>query len=105
MDADATPLGTSVVTGTGNNGDDGFEGLIYKGVIGTYLQARRCPRTRARRLVDRPCPRAPWRCTGCRPAAAQAPRRHLRARRPRRRHEAPPSTSPPQRGQAPLWWF
>ena len=37
LDADATPLGTSVVTGTGNNGDDGFEGLIYKGVIGTYL--------------------------------------------------------------------
>ena len=31
LDAEATPLGTSVVTGTGNNGDDGFEGLIYKG--------------------------------------------------------------------------
>ena len=37
LDADATPLGDSVVAGTGNNGKDGHEGLIYKGVIGTYL--------------------------------------------------------------------
>lgn len=44
MDADATPLGTSVVTGTGNNGDDGFEGLIYKGVIGTYLHGPALPK-------------------------------------------------------------
>ena len=90
LDADATPLGTSVVTGTGNNGDDGFEGLIYKGVIGTYLHGPRCPKTRTRRLADRARPRAPRRCAGHSPAAAQAPRRHLRARRPRRRHEAPP---------------
>lgn len=40
----ATPLGSSVVAGTGNNGDDGFEGLIYKGVIGTYLHGPACPK-------------------------------------------------------------
>ena len=44
LDAEATPLGTSVVTGTGNNGDDGFEGLIYKGVIGTYLHGPALPK-------------------------------------------------------------
>lgn len=43
LDAEAMPLGTSVVTGTGNNGDDGFEGLIYKGVIGTYLHGPALP--------------------------------------------------------------
>ena len=31
-------------TGTGNNGDDGFEGLIYKGVIGTYLHGPALPK-------------------------------------------------------------
>lgn len=93
LDADATPLGTSVVAGTGNNADDGFEGLIYKGVIGTYLHgpgAAQEPRTR--RLAHRPRPRAPRRRAGHSPAPAQAPRRHLRACRPRRRHEAPPLT-------------
>ncbi|MFR7750477.1 MAG: type 1 glutamine amidotransferase [Collinsella sp.] len=44
LDAEATPLGTSVVAGTGNNGDDGFEGLIYKGVIGTYLHGPVLPK-------------------------------------------------------------
>ncbi|MBS6598465.1 MAG: DUF1727 domain-containing protein, partial [Collinsella sp.] len=44
LDAEATPLGTSVVTGTGNNGDDGFEGIIYKGVIGTYLHGPALPK-------------------------------------------------------------
>ena len=44
LDAEAMPLGTSVVTGTGNNGDDGFEGLIYKGVIGTYLHGPALPK-------------------------------------------------------------
>lgn len=44
LDAEATPFGTSVVTGTGNNGDDGFEGLIYKGVIGTYLHGPALPK-------------------------------------------------------------
>ena len=44
LDAEATPLGTSVVAGTGNNGDDGFEGIIYKGVIGTYLHGPALPK-------------------------------------------------------------
>ena len=44
LDTGATPLGTSVVTGTGNNGDDGFEGLVYKGVIGTYLHGPALPK-------------------------------------------------------------
>ena len=47
LDAEATPLGTSVVDGTGNNGDDGFEGLIYKGVIGTYLHGPALPKNPA----------------------------------------------------------
>lgn len=33
----AAPLGDSVVPGTGNNGGDGHEGVLYRGVIGTYL--------------------------------------------------------------------
>ena len=44
LDTEATPLGTSVVAGTGNNGDDGFEGIIYKGVIGTYLHGPALPK-------------------------------------------------------------
>ncbi len=44
LDREATPLGTSVVAGTGNNGNDGFEGLIYKGVIGTYLHGPALPK-------------------------------------------------------------
>ena len=93
LDADATPLGTSVITGTGNNGDDGFEGLIYKGVIGTYLHGPALPKNPelADWLIAHAL-EAPRRCTGQRSAAAQAPRRRLRARRPRRRDEAPPLT-------------
>ena len=33
----AAPLGDSVVHGTGNNGGDGHEGVLYRGVVGTYL--------------------------------------------------------------------
>lgn len=33
----AAPLGDSVVPGTGNNGGDGHEGVLYRGVVGTYL--------------------------------------------------------------------
>lgn len=33
----AAPLGDSVVPGTGNNGEDGHEGVLYRGVVGTYL--------------------------------------------------------------------
>lgn len=37
LDADETPLGAAVVAGTGNNGDDGFEGCVHRNLIGTYL--------------------------------------------------------------------
>ena len=37
LDAVETPLGVSVVPGTGNNDTDGHEGIIHNGVIGTYL--------------------------------------------------------------------
>lgn len=37
LDAGETPLGSVVVTGTGNNGEDGFEGCIHNGLVGTYL--------------------------------------------------------------------
>lgn len=37
LDPDETPLGSAVVPGTGNNGEDGFEGCLHKGLIGTYL--------------------------------------------------------------------
>ena len=33
----AAPLGDSVVPDTGNNGGDGHEGVLYRGVVGTYL--------------------------------------------------------------------
>ena len=36
LDASLTPLGT-VVSGFGNNGQDGLEGLYYKNTLGTYL--------------------------------------------------------------------
>ena len=31
------PLGTAVVAGSGNNGEDGFEGCIHRNLVGTYL--------------------------------------------------------------------
>ena len=37
LDADESPLGTSLVDGTGNNGEDGLEGCLHNGLIGTYL--------------------------------------------------------------------
>ena len=37
LDADEKPLGTSVVAGTGNNGKDGFEGIVHHGLVGTYF--------------------------------------------------------------------
>ena len=37
LDGDELPLGTSVVTGTGNNGEDGLEGCLHRNLIGTYL--------------------------------------------------------------------
>lgn len=44
LDAGTTPLGSSVVAGTGNNDRDGHEGTIYKGVIGTYLHGPALPK-------------------------------------------------------------
>jgi CobQ-like glutamine amidotransferase family enzyme len=40
---DYTPLGT-VVYGSGNNGKDGKEGILYKNVIGTYLHGPILPK-------------------------------------------------------------
>ncbi|GAV21519.1 type 1 glutamine amidotransferase [Carboxydothermus pertinax] len=37
------PLGR-VITGYGNNGEDGFEGVVYKNVIGTYLHGSVLPK-------------------------------------------------------------
>ena len=34
----------SVVVGNGNNGKDGFEGMIYKNCIGTYLHGPFLPK-------------------------------------------------------------
>ncbi len=38
-----SPLGR-VVKGCGNNGEDGYEGAVYKGVIGTYLHGCLLPK-------------------------------------------------------------
>lgn len=38
-----TPLG-KVVSGLGNNGNSGFEGVVYKNVIGTYLHGPLLPK-------------------------------------------------------------
>lgn len=38
-----TPLG-KVIYGNGNNGTDGFEGVLYKNVIGTYLHGPLLPK-------------------------------------------------------------
>ena len=40
---DAKPLG-KVLLGRGNNGDDGFEGVVYKNAIGTYLHGPCLPK-------------------------------------------------------------
>ena len=37
LGADMQPLGRSMVPHTGNNGEDGCEGVLYKGLVGTYL--------------------------------------------------------------------
>ncbi len=39
-----TPLGRALVPGTGNNGEDGGEGVLHKGVIGTYLHGPILPK-------------------------------------------------------------
>ena len=37
LDENEKPLGVSQLPGTGNNGEDGFEGLVHDGVVGTYF--------------------------------------------------------------------
>ena len=41
---DERPLGRALVHGTGNNGQDGGEGVLHKGVIGTYLHGPILPK-------------------------------------------------------------
>ena len=38
------PLGRALVSGTGNNGDDGGEGVLHDGVVGTYLHGPILPK-------------------------------------------------------------
>ena len=38
------PLGRSVVAGTGNDGVDGTEGVLHKGLVGTYLHGPALPK-------------------------------------------------------------
>ena len=38
------PLGRALVSGTGNNGEDGGEGVLHDGVIGTYLHGPILPK-------------------------------------------------------------
>lgn len=44
LGASETPLGVSLVPGTGNNGEDGGEGILHKGVVGTYLHGPILPK-------------------------------------------------------------
>lgn len=41
---DERPLGRALVHGTGNNGDDGGEGVLHDGVVGTYLHGPILPK-------------------------------------------------------------
>jgi hypothetical protein len=41
-----TPLG-KIITGFGNNGDDGYEGVIYKNTFGTYAHGPVLPKNPA----------------------------------------------------------
>ena len=44
LGADEKPLGHAMVHGTGNNGEDGGEGVLHDGVIGTYLHGPILPK-------------------------------------------------------------
>lgn len=46
LGADAKPLGV-IVSGNGNNGDDGFEGAVVNSVYGTYLHGSLLPKNPA----------------------------------------------------------
>lgn len=47
LGAGETPLGRSVVAGTGNDGVDGTEGVLHKGLVGTYLHGPALPKNPA----------------------------------------------------------
>ncbi|MDM8270875.1 MurT ligase domain-containing protein [Thermophilibacter provencensis] len=44
LGAGEKPLGRALVHGTGNNGEDGGEGVLHEGVIGTYLHGPILPK-------------------------------------------------------------
>ena len=44
LGAGEKPLGRSLVEGTGNNGEDGGEGVLHDGVVGTYLHGPILPK-------------------------------------------------------------
>ena len=44
LGAGEKPLGRALVTGTGNNGEDGGEGVLHGGVVGTYLHGPILPK-------------------------------------------------------------
>lgn len=44
LGADERPLGRALVPGTGNNGEDGGEGVLHDNVIGTYLHGPVLPK-------------------------------------------------------------
>ena len=44
LGAGEKPLGRALVAGTGNNGEDGGEGVLHDGVIGTYLHGPILPK-------------------------------------------------------------
>ena len=62
---EATPLGR-VISGHGNNGADGFEGVRHRNVVGTYLHGPLLPKNVA--LADRLIARALARREGSEPA-------------------------------------
>ena len=47
LGASETPLGHAIVTGTGNDGVDGTEGVLHKGLVGTYLHGPALPKNPA----------------------------------------------------------
>ena len=44
LGAGEKPLGRALVSGTGNNGEDGGEGVLHDGVVGTYLHGPILPK-------------------------------------------------------------
>ena len=44
LGAGEKPLGRALVAGTGNNGEDGVEGVLHDGVVGTYLHGPILPK-------------------------------------------------------------